>query len=136
VLQALAPERAGWTAEAQPTLYWHASEATSFPCEFKLVREGHDEPLVRVQLPAPGAAGIQRIELSQYGVTLDEGASYRWSVTLVDAENSGAIARPVASAAWRPLRSCDRARTHRPPNASTRSRRRASGTTRSTSSRA
>jgi hypothetical protein len=89
-LQALAPERAGWTTEAQPTLYWHASEGTQFPCEFKLTREGEDEPLVRVQLPAPGGAGIQRIELSQFGVTLDEGASYRWSVSLVDLEHSGA----------------------------------------------
>ena len=90
VLQALAPERAGWTTEAQPTLYWHASERTRFPCEFKLTREGGDEPLVRVQLPAPASPGIQRIELSQFGVALDEGASYRWSVSLVDLEQSGA----------------------------------------------
>jgi hypothetical protein len=89
-LQALTPERAGWTMAAQPTLYWHASEATRFPCEFKLIREGTDEPLVRVQLPAPAAAGIQRIELSQFGISLDEGTSYRWSVTLVDLEGSGA----------------------------------------------
>jgi hypothetical protein len=90
VLQALAPERAGWTTEAQPTLYWHASEGTRFPCEFKLIREGEDEPLVRVQLPAPDATGIQRIELSQFGVSLAEGASYRWSVSFVDLERSGA----------------------------------------------
>jgi hypothetical protein len=90
VLQALAPERAGWTTEAQPTLYWHASERTRFPCEFKLTRDGGDEPLVRVQLPAPASPGIQRIELSQFGVALDEGASYRWSVSLVDLEQSGA----------------------------------------------
>jgi hypothetical protein len=90
LLQAMAPERAGWTTEAQPTLYWHASQGTRFPCEFKLVREGEDEPLVRVQLPAPDAAGFQRIELSQFGVSLDEGASYRWSVSFVDLEHSGA----------------------------------------------
>jgi uncharacterized protein DUF928 len=89
-LQALAPERAGWTMEAQPTIYWHASDGTRFPCEFKLIREGQDEPLVRVQLPAPDAAGIQRIELSQFGISLDEGGSYRWSVSFVDLEHSGA----------------------------------------------
>ncbi len=44
---------------------------------------------MRVQLPAPDAAGIQRIELSQFGISLDEGTSYRWSVSLVDLEHSG-----------------------------------------------
>jgi hypothetical protein len=63
---------------------------TRFPVEFKLVREGVDEPIARVQLPAPDRAGIHRIDLSQFGVSLDEGASYRWSVSFVDLENSQA----------------------------------------------
>ena len=90
VLQVLAPEQAGWTTEAQPTLYWHASDGKQFPGEFTLTREGEDEPVVRGRFSASDGAGIQRIELSQFGISLDEGASYRWSVTLVDLEHSGA----------------------------------------------
>jgi hypothetical protein len=89
VLQVLAPERAGWTTEAQPTLYWHASEGMQLPGEFTLIREGEDEPLVRGQLSAPDGAGIQRIELSRSDISLDEGASYRWTVSFVDPAHSG-----------------------------------------------
>ena len=89
VLRVLAPEQAGWTTKAQPTLYWHATAGTLFPGEFTLSREGQDEPLVRGQFPAPDAAGIQQIELSQFEVSLDEGASYRWTVSFVDPAHSG-----------------------------------------------
>jgi Domain of Unknown Function (DUF928) len=89
VLQVLAPERAGWTTEAQPTLYWHASEAMQLPGEFTLVREGDDQPLVRGRLVAPDGPSIQRIELSQSDISLDEGASYRWTVSFGDPEHSG-----------------------------------------------
>jgi Domain of Unknown Function (DUF928) len=89
-VQVLAPERAGWTTEAQPTLYWHASQGMQSPGEFTLVREGDDEPLVRGRLPAPDAAGIQRIELSEADISLDEGASYRWTVSYADPAHSRA----------------------------------------------
>ena len=85
--QVLAPEQAGWTTEAQPTLYWHASPGTQYPGEFTLTREGEEEPLVRGRLEAPDAAGIQRIELSQTQVSLEEGASYRWTVSFTDPSN-------------------------------------------------
>ena len=87
-VQVLAPEQAGWTTEAQPTLYWHASEAMQFPGEFTLIREGEDEPLVRGRLSAPDGPGIQRIELSRSDISLDEGASYRWTVSFVDPAHS------------------------------------------------
>jgi hypothetical protein len=89
VLQVLAPERAGWTTEAQPTLYWHASERMQLPGEFALFLEGEDEPLVRGRLSASDGAGIQRIELSRSHISLDEGASYRWTVSFVDPAHSG-----------------------------------------------
>jgi Domain of Unknown Function (DUF928) len=88
-LQALAPERAGWTTEAKPTLYWHASHAMQSAGEFTLIREGEDEPLLRARLTAPDGAGIQRIELAQSDVSLEEGTSYRWTVSFADA-HSGA----------------------------------------------
>jgi hypothetical protein len=59
------------------------------PGEFTLIREGEDEPLVRGQLSAPDGAGIQRIELSRSDISLDEGASYRWTVSFVDPAHSG-----------------------------------------------
>lgn len=84
VMQVLAPERAGWTTKAQPTLYWLASENIQSPGEFTLTREGEDEPLVRGRLSAPDGAGIQRIELSQTDTSLEEGASYRWTISFGD----------------------------------------------------
>ena len=89
-VQVLAPERAGWTTEAQPTLYWHASQGMQSAGEFTLTREGEDEPLVRGRLPAPDAAGIQRIELSEAEISLDVGASYRWTVSYTDPARSRA----------------------------------------------
>lgn len=89
VLQVLAPEQAGWTTEAQPSLYWHASEGMQFPGQFTLIREGEDEPLLRGRLSAPDEAGIQRIELSRSDISLEEGASYRWTVSFVDPAHSG-----------------------------------------------
>jgi hypothetical protein len=88
-LQVLAPERAGWTTEAQPTLYWHASQGIGFPGEFTLTREGEDEPVLHAQLAAPDEAGIQRIELSQADVSLEEGVSYRWTISFAGPDNSG-----------------------------------------------
>jgi hypothetical protein len=84
VLQVLAPERAGWTTEAQPTLYWHASKGMPSAGQFTLVREGEEEPVVRGRLAAPDGAGIQRIELSKADVSLEEGTSYRWTVSFGD----------------------------------------------------
>ena len=85
--QVLTPQQAGWTTEAQPTLYWHASPGTQFPGEFTLTREGEEEPLLRGRLEAPDSAGIQRIELSQTKVSLEEGASYRWTISFGDPGN-------------------------------------------------
>ena len=97
VLQVLAPEQAGWTTQAQPTIYWHSSEGRQLPGEFTLTREGSDEPMVRGRFPAPDP-GIQRIELSQFGISLEEGASYQWKVAFADgaASATGGIRRVAA----------------------------------------
>jgi outer membrane biosynthesis protein TonB len=88
-MQVLAPERAGWTTEAKPTLYWHASKGMPSAGQFTLIREGQDEPLVRGRLTAPDGPGIQRIELSQSDVSLEVGASYRWTISFADPAHSG-----------------------------------------------
>jgi len=87
--QVLAPERVGWTTEAQPTLYWHAMDGARSPGEFTLTREGESEPLVRGKLSPPDGVGIQRLELSQTDISLEEGVSYRWTISFADAQSEG-----------------------------------------------
>jgi hypothetical protein len=88
--EVLAPERVGWTTEAQPTLYWHAMAGARSPGEFTLTREGESEPLVRGKLFPPDGAGIQRLELSQSDIALEEGVSYRWTISFADPQSGGA----------------------------------------------
>jgi len=108
-VQALVPERGGWTTEAKPTLYWHASQGIQSEGAFVLTREGADAPLLRGRLAAPDGSGIQRIELSQSDVSLEEGASYRWTISFGDPARSetsratGGIRRVARPASMRAI---------------------------------
>jgi hypothetical protein len=82
-MEALVPEEPGWTLEAQPVLYWYLAETTDVPLEFGVQRVDPQQQVVRKRLPAPKQAGIQRIDLADYGVTLEPGPIYFWFVKLV-----------------------------------------------------
>jgi hypothetical protein len=41
------------------------------------------DPLLRVRLPGPHAAGLHALDLAAHGVTLEPGVEYRWFVTVV-----------------------------------------------------
>jgi hypothetical protein len=51
--------------------------------EFALFEQDADEPAVAAKLATPDRAGIQRIRLADYGVELEPGSEYEWSVTLI-----------------------------------------------------
>ncbi len=82
---ALTPDHVGQTVSAQPSLFWYLDRTpdASMRIEFTLFDQASDEPEVEAALTAPESVGIQRIRLADYGVELQPGAEYEWSVTLI-----------------------------------------------------
>lgn len=84
MVSVLAPGKVrGLTSQNQPELYWYVSKATKVPIEFTLIDEDGIDPLIETQLPPPTQGGIQRIQLSDFGLQLSPDKMYRWSVALV-----------------------------------------------------
>lgn len=83
LLSALAPDHAGFSVHAQPTLYWYLSEAVSYPIEFTLIDDQAIEPLLEKRLPPHQHPGVKQIPLAAYRVSLRPGVPYQWYVTLV-----------------------------------------------------
>jgi hypothetical protein len=100
---ALAPDRAGFTAAAQPTLFWHIDRIPdeSSKLVFTLIAEDAIEPLIEAELERPNEAGIHGTRLTDHHVSLEAGVAYEWSVSLVtdeadpsqDSVSSGSIRR-------------------------------------------
>lgn len=87
MLAALAPEHTGLTTRQQPGIYWYLSAPADTRLEFTLNQDGRFEPLVETRLKPPATAGIQRVNLADYGVRLESGNIYQWFIALVpDAE--------------------------------------------------
>ncbi|MCK5091490.1 MAG: DUF928 domain-containing protein [Gammaproteobacteria bacterium] len=83
-LYALAPDHVGLTGSEQPTLSWYMSKPTTMRFEFLLIDEEGIEPLLEITLDSNKLkAGIQGVNLADYGVRLKPGAQYQWSVALV-----------------------------------------------------
>ena len=86
-LTVLAPERVGLTTKEQPTLYWFQSKPISSRFELTIVQGNATKPVLDAKFEAT-AAGIQRVRLADYNISLAEGVEYRWSVAIViDPEN-------------------------------------------------
>jgi len=88
VLEVLVPDHAGLTTHAQPALYWYADTPTAARFEIALIDQDGIDPLLELEMDSEVAAGIQRIDLKEHGISLQPGVSYQWSVALVaDADN-------------------------------------------------
>jgi hypothetical protein len=79
---ALVPDHVGFTTKKDPTLYWHVSQATSLPVQFTLTDSRSVRPIAEILLPHPKHAGVQTVRLKDYGISLDPGIQYRWSVSI------------------------------------------------------
>lgn len=107
---ALAPEHVGQTTSEAPSLYWYLSEipeeggfefwigsvnAGSVPGQPSGASAGEDsDTWIRKDLPSPARPGLQRILLSDYGVELEAGVEYSWTISSgLDAHPSGWIKR-------------------------------------------
>lgn len=82
-LDVLAPLATGWTTKAQPNLYCYASKAVATNVEFTLIISGQSTLVLQTNLVNGLRAGINSIELAQYGITLRPETEYKWSISLV-----------------------------------------------------
>jgi hypothetical protein len=104
-LSVLAPDHTGFTIHEQPALYWYLSGETKAPVEVTLTVPRSPQPLFETRLSPPLQPGVQRVRLADYGVRLESGVSYQWSVALVpdpaqrsqDVTASGRIERTALS---------------------------------------
>jgi hypothetical protein len=105
-LDVLAPIEVGITTLEQPSLFWRQSKASPAKFELTVIQEKRIKPLLRMTLDSASKAGIQRVNLSDFGTKLEPGVEYQWVVALInDAENrsrdlvaSGSIKRIAAGA--------------------------------------
>lgn len=82
---ALVPDHVGYSASSQPVLYWYMSETARGDVVFELtlIDDSSVDPLLDRRFSAPSTAGLQRVDLSTLGVSLDPGEEYQWSIALV-----------------------------------------------------
>lgn len=88
-LYALAPEQMGFTASAQPVLYWYISKPVRATIEIAVADKR--SVLLKTEIEGGAAAGIQSVNLAAHGVQLRPATQYRWSVSVVNdpAQRSG-----------------------------------------------
>jgi len=96
-VQLLAPDHAGLTTVAQPTLYWYARTPGAVLFRLAPLDTPGAGPLLQVETGDSGSRGIQHLDLKQHEVSLQPGKAYLWSVAPVGAAGQPAPG-PVASA--------------------------------------
>jgi hypothetical protein len=98
-IELLAPDgHTGETISPSPTLYYFVSAPVPAPVRFTISADRQVTPVLEVDIPSPKAAGVYGLPLADFGVKLEPGVGYVWSVsaTLSAEEPSDDI---VASAA-------------------------------------
>jgi hypothetical protein len=88
-MQALVPDHVARTSSASPSLFFYLSGDTDRPVEFVIADRISIDPLLKLKLEPPLAAGIHRMELAQHDVVLTPGQEYRWFVRLDAGEGAG-----------------------------------------------
>ena len=83
ILSVLSPDHTGLTIQKQPTFYWFLSEMVQDPVEFTFIEDRSIQPIIETRIAVPKKPGIQSIRLSDYGVSLQMGVSYKWFVAFV-----------------------------------------------------
>lgn len=83
-VRARAPgDHTGLTLSPTPRLWWALDQSTDLPIQITIVDGDAIDPLLRVELPGPHAAGLHAFDLAQHGAALAPGVDYRWFVSIV-----------------------------------------------------
>jgi hypothetical protein len=99
-IQALVPDHVGQTTSAHPDLFWYLAEPTQGEVAFEVtvVDARAIDPVVDRRLAKPAATGLQRIRLADFGVSLEPGQEYQWSVAVVPDPKDHA--KDVVASGW------------------------------------
>jgi hypothetical protein len=95
ILQVLAPDHAGLTTQAQPTLYWYARTPMVVRFEIAPIKKDGSNPLLKTEAGSKKVAGIQQLNLGDHNISLQPETAYQWSVVQVgdeDSRSAGVIA--------------------------------------------
>jgi Domain of Unknown Function (DUF928) len=76
-------DQAGLTASPTPSLYFIVSGPVIWPTQFTISAPMQPVPVVEVNIPPPSAAGVYGIRVADYGVRLEPGIIYTWSVSAI-----------------------------------------------------
>ena len=77
----LAPDHVGLTTKEQPVLYWYLSQPLNDPVDIAFTVTGEPNPIFEARLVPPLEAGIQALNLGEFGVRLPFKVPYQWRVT-------------------------------------------------------
>ena len=88
VLVALVPDHVGLTVKKTPVLNWFLSKLTTYPLKFTLIDVRSVMPLHEALIPTPVHAGIQSINLKDWGLALEPEVQYRWYISATRNPNS------------------------------------------------
>jgi hypothetical protein len=80
---ALVPDHVGLTVKQAPSLNWFLSKPTSLPIRFTLIDTRTVKPLHEGPIPTPSQAGVQSLDLKDFGLTLEPDVQYRWYVSAI-----------------------------------------------------
>ena len=83
VLVALVPDHVGRTVKKNPILNWFLSKPTTYPLIFTLNDMRSIKPIHEGPIPSPVHAGIQSINLKDWGLELEPDVQYRWYISAI-----------------------------------------------------
>jgi len=81
-LYALAPQHVGLTASPNPRLYWFISTGDKAGIRFYLSDGLSNRELLKLTWDVSAMEGITYLNLSDHGINLEEGTTYRWAISL------------------------------------------------------
>jgi hypothetical protein len=82
-LYVLTPTQTALTTRAQPSLFWYQTAPAATRFELTVVEPRKPKPVLKVGIDQAGEAGIHRLLLGKYNVSLLPGIVYKWTVALV-----------------------------------------------------
>jgi hypothetical protein len=80
---ALVPDHVAFSGKQKPTLYWYLSQPTTLPIRFTLNDMRVARPVVDASISSPLQSGIHRIQLQDYGLSLEADVQYMWAISLI-----------------------------------------------------
>jgi len=82
-LYVIAPDHAGFTTQAQPTLTWFLSQPTKAPVVITVISNDAEFPMLEVNTDGKAQGQFHQLKLADHKIELAPGAEYEWSASIV-----------------------------------------------------